>query len=131
VTELDPTIANAHEESGAALFEAGQLTAARDAVKRALALTAKDTPLFQTRSKALQGLEALLLLEPRLAKGDLAPANTLEAFQFGRLCRVKQHYAQASRLYDHLLQGQRGAWQELRDEVQTLLDQADSLAGLK
>src|SRR5262249_54771813 len=52
--------------------------------------------------RELERMEALLRLEPRLAdivKGELNPKDFQEGMQFGRLCRLKQHYRAAIRLY--------------------------------
>jgi tetratricopeptide (TPR) repeat protein/serine/threonine protein kinase len=104
--ELDPKNANTHENYGVALFEAGRLTAARDVFLQALELTAANSPQVQARQKALKALDALVKLEPRLediVKCQLKPRDYLEAFQFGRLCRVQQYVAAASRLYEQAL----------------------------
>jgi tetratricopeptide (TPR) repeat protein len=106
IIDLEPKNSTAHENLGVALFETGQLSQARDVLQRVLNWTPKNSAQFQPRQKYLESVEALLGLETRLediVKGDLKPKSFQEGMQLGRLCRVKQYYAAASRLYDAAL----------------------------
>ncbi len=86
-----------------ALIEAGQLPAARTVGEQVLKLTAEGSPQFQIRTKALEGVDALLRLEPRLeviVKGEGMPNDLLERLRSGKLCRVNGYYSSAVRQYD-------------------------------
>jgi Flp pilus assembly protein TadD/serine/threonine protein kinase len=103
---LDAKNATAHETLFIALFELGRLTEARAVGEQVLGLTAANSPQWQAQKKAMQALEAQLDLEPRLqdiVRGETKPKSFAEGMQFGRLCRLKQYVAAASRLYDQAL----------------------------
>jgi tetratricopeptide (TPR) repeat protein len=88
---------------GKDLGEIGDLKEACHALNKALLLTPERTPEFKTRKQTLERMQSLLLLEPRLADivtGKLKPKDSHEGLHFGRLCRIKQHYKAAIRLYD-------------------------------
>jgi tetratricopeptide (TPR) repeat protein len=104
--QLRPKDAIAFNNLGSALGETGEFEQAREAYKKVLALTPTTAPRFQDAKKRLEEMETLLGLVPRLAdivKGELKPKDFKEGLQFGKLCRVKQHYAAALRLYDQAL----------------------------
>jgi tetratricopeptide (TPR) repeat protein/S1-C subfamily serine protease len=103
--EFYPKHAIAHDNLSAALVEAGELEQARDALKTALALIPETAPQFKAWKQNLEQLEALLHL-PALAdivKGESKPKNFQEGLQFGKVCRVKKHYAAAVRLYEQAM----------------------------
>jgi tetratricopeptide (TPR) repeat protein/S1-C subfamily serine protease len=104
--ELQPKQAVAHDSLGTVLGELGDLQQARDAFQKALELTPEAAPAFKSRKQILEQMEALLRLEPRLTdivKGELKAKNFEEGLQLGKLCRVKQHYGAALRLYEQAL----------------------------
>src|SRR5262249_49379443 len=75
-------------------------------LKKALAQTPETAPQFRSRKRTLEQMETLLRLEPSLAdivKGKQKPKNYQEALQFAKICRVKQHYKAAIRLYEQAL----------------------------
>ncbi len=93
---------------GSALIDAGELQQARDAYKKALEHLPKNAPQAQLQSakRAVEQTDALLTLEPMLAdivRGERKPKGHDEGTRFGKLCRVKKHYAAAIRLYEQAL----------------------------
>jgi tetratricopeptide (TPR) repeat protein/S1-C subfamily serine protease len=107
--QLQPKNAVAWNNLATALGEVGDLKGARDALQKVLALTPNTAPGYRTVNKRLEQTEALLGLAQRVGeieKGELKPKDFQEALQFGKLCRVTQHYTAALRLYDQALAGE-------------------------
>jgi tetratricopeptide (TPR) repeat protein len=104
--ELQPKQVTIWDNLASALGEAGELEQARDTLAKLLTLIPQETPRFQAVKKSLEQMEALLGLEPRLpdiVKGEFKPKDFAQGMQFGKLCRVKQHYRAALRLYEEAL----------------------------
>ncbi len=92
-----------HDNLSSALVQVGELEQACAALKKVLALTPEAAPQFKSRKRTLEQWEALLRLEGRLPdilKGERKPKNFEEGTQFGKVCRVKQHYVAALRFYE-------------------------------
>jgi tetratricopeptide (TPR) repeat protein/S1-C subfamily serine protease len=101
--ELHPKHDIAYNNLGKALEEVGDLEQAREVLKKGLALTPEKAPQFQSRKQTLEQMEALVGLAASLAdiaKGEKKPKDFQEGLQFGKICRVKQHYKAAIRLYE-------------------------------
>jgi tetratricopeptide (TPR) repeat protein len=101
--ELYPKNAIALTNLGKALEEVGDLEQASDALGKVLALTPQTAPQFKPRKEALEEVEKLLSLERGLAdvvKGGRMPGDFQEGLRLGKVCRVKQHYRAALRLYE-------------------------------
>jgi tetratricopeptide (TPR) repeat protein len=104
--ELDPKSPSAYDNLAAALTEVGDLEPACEALKQALALTPENALPFRFRKQSLEQTETLLRLAPGLeaiAKGETKPKDFQEGLLFGMLCRLKQHYPAAIRLYEQAL----------------------------
>jgi tetratricopeptide (TPR) repeat protein len=100
--ELQPH-PSVYDNLGQALEAAGELTRALDAYRQALALIPQADPRFQVAKNTVEQMELLVALEPRLADivaGERTPTDFQEGTRFGKLCRLKQHYAAALRHYE-------------------------------
>ena len=106
--ELQPNQAAICDTLAAALGEAGDLAGARNALEKLLSLIPPTAPASRAVKGRLDQAEALLALGPRLedvVRGELKPKDFQQAMQFGQLCRVKQHYQAALRIYEQALSG--------------------------
>jgi tetratricopeptide (TPR) repeat protein len=103
---IDPTHAPSLGALGEVLGSLGRFREARAAARRCLELLPRDDPQRPLAQAQLQQHEQLLALEPRLPAiltGEDKPANVVEACQFAEICRIKQKYAAAARLYSDAL----------------------------
>src|SRR5262249_43952192 len=101
--ELHPKQVIALDNLATALAEVGDLNQACDVLKKALVLTPETSPQFQAWKRNREQMETLLRLEQGLAdivKGEAKPKDFQEGMRFGKLCRLKQHYRAAIRLYE-------------------------------
>jgi tetratricopeptide (TPR) repeat protein len=106
--EVQPKYAPAYENLGTALGDVGELEQACEVLKKGLALTPETAPQFEPRKRALEQMEALLRLERELQailKGERKPKDFQEGVQFGKVCRLKQHYGAALRFYEQAIAG--------------------------
>jgi tetratricopeptide (TPR) repeat protein len=113
---LQPKLFSAHDNLGFASAETGDLRGAREAYRNALALAPKGSQQFRASKSMLEQMDLFVSLEPRLAeiiKGELKPNGFVEGMRFGKLCRVKQHYQAAVRLYEQGLAGDPAAAKKL------------------
>jgi Flp pilus assembly protein TadD len=79
-----------------ALLEGGQFDAARERLRSV-------APQTEEEKAVVKRLEGLLALEPKLSEiiqGGATATSFAERMQFGKLCRLKRHYAAALRWYD-------------------------------
>jgi S1-C subfamily serine protease/tetratricopeptide (TPR) repeat protein len=109
--ELNPQNAIAQHNLALALGDAGRLEPARDALRKTLDLTPPNAPALKAVKGSLAQMEALLALEPQLSdivNGARKPKDFQEGMQFGRLCRLKEHYTAALRFYDQARAGDPG-----------------------
>jgi serine/threonine-protein kinase len=102
VFRIDPTHARSQGALGEVLGSLGRFREARAAMLRCLELLPKSDPQRPLAEAQLQQCEQLLALEPRLPailEGKDKTANVAEAAQFAEICRIKQKYVAAARLY--------------------------------
>jgi tetratricopeptide (TPR) repeat protein/tRNA A-37 threonylcarbamoyl transferase component Bud32 len=100
---LDPSNTTIREGLSWSLVKVGRLTEAREAFRKLLQLTPEDSPQFQPRKKRLETVTGFLNLGPRLQEivtGKAKLKDCREALRFGELCRIKQYYTSAARLYN-------------------------------
>jgi tetratricopeptide (TPR) repeat protein/WD40 repeat protein/tRNA A-37 threonylcarbamoyl transferase component Bud32 len=129
--EIPPKSAICLDNLAVALRDVGEFTPACDALKEALALTKETAPPYQRWKRKLEELEALLRLErelPDIAKGERKPANFQEGIRFAKLCRFKQHYGAALRLYEQAFAGDPDAAKKLGAGDLTILARTALLA---
>jgi tetratricopeptide (TPR) repeat protein len=101
--EIQPKNGVAYINLADALGEVGEFAQAHDVLKKAAGLIPETAPSFKRHAELLGQTDAFLRLESSLSdivKGEKKFKNYQEGIQYGRLCRVKQHYQAALRLYE-------------------------------
>jgi tetratricopeptide (TPR) repeat protein len=101
--EIQPKNGIAYNNLADALGEVGEFAQAHEVLKKAAGLIPETAPSFKRHTELLGQTDAFLRLESSLSdivKGEKKFKNYQEGIQYGRLCRVKQHYQAALRLYE-------------------------------
>jgi tetratricopeptide (TPR) repeat protein len=100
--ELDPNCANAYCNLGFALQRRGQFAEALASLRRGHEQGSKQPGWTSPSAQWVRDAERLVELEPKLKavlQGEGRPANEKERLELANLCGLKQHPADAARLF--------------------------------